>query len=143
MEINTKPHDSELKKEAIIHFPEGLVGFEHIKNFKLFNSETEKNLFWLKAVDDEAIEFTVTDPSVFQVNYEVTLNDEEIKLLDAQNSADIILLVTLSQKEQPDTGKNALHANFMGPIIINAEKKLGIQKTLNNKEKGVVITVKE
>lgn len=142
MEINTKPQDSTVKNDSLIHFPEGLAGFETLKNFRLLNSETEKNLFWLQSVDNGTIEFTVTDPRIFQVNYEVTLSDQEIILLNAESDSDIVVLVTLAKKEKPDQDEHSLHANFMGPIIINADKKLGLQKTLNNQENGVVITMK-
>jgi len=142
MEINTKPLTSEFKKDTIVHFPQGLAGFESAKNFRLFNSETEKNLFWLQSEDDKALEFAVADPSLFQINYEVTLNADEIRLLDAQEKADIVVLVTISAKSQADDKQNNLHANFMGPIVINAATKLGLQKTLNNNEQGVTITMK-
>ena len=47
------------------------------------------------------------------------------------------MLVTLSDNpEQPKTG---ITANLMGPIIINAQSRIGIQKVLNRVDGAVVI----
>lgn len=138
MEINTQSHKSTLDDDSVIHFPEGLAGFESLKDFKLYNSESEKDLFWLQSVEEDTIEFTVTDPRVFQVNYEVTLSDEEMQLIQTDDDASIIVLVTLSQKDL-DNQDSGLHANFLGPIIINVDKKLGLQKALSNTGSDVVI----
>ncbi len=50
-------------------------------------------------------------------------------------ASDLALLVTLS-KPSEDQG---VHANFMGPIVLNTRKRLGLQKALINFEGGVVI----
>ena len=38
-----------------------------------------KELHWLQPVEDPDIEFAVTFPQIFQINYEITLTDEEEK----------------------------------------------------------------
>ena len=57
----------------------------------------------------------------------------EIKLDDP---ADVAVLVTLAQSGGKDAG---IHANFMGPIILNTAKRIGLQKHLNQVSGSVVI----
>ena len=57
MEINTKSEQQPISRDKIIHFPEGILGFESLKDYNILSSETEKDLHWLRSVDDENIEF--------------------------------------------------------------------------------------
>ncbi len=142
MDIKTKTSSKNLQKENIIHFPEGLIGFESLKNYRIFSSETETDLHWLKPVDDNQIEFAVTFPQVFQVNYEISLDDEEETRLDIEDEDELIVFVTLSRNPNPQENQQRLNANFIAPIIINSNKKLGLQKILNRQENAVTITMK-
>ena len=141
MEINTQ-NSSENINENAIHFPNGLLGFENLKNFHLVSSDTEKDLHWLQPEGDSQIEFAVTLPSVFQVNYEVNLTDDEEKTLEIEDNDEIVVLVTLSKNQKENTDNSHLNANFMGPIIINVPKKLGLQKVMNHNENPVTITMR-
>jgi len=142
MQINTHGDEKLLEKEQIINFPEGLIGFEDLKDYKLYSSETEENLHWLQPVDDADIEFAVTIPQLFQIDYEIYLNDEEENTLDFNVEDDIVVLVTLSKKMSPQDNETLLNANFLAPIVINTNKRLGIQKILNKQKNPVTITMK-
>ena len=142
MEINSQSGTNQLEKDIIIHFPEGLIGFEEMKDYKLFSSETEDNLHWLQPVDNESIEFAVTFPQVYQVEYEVSLDDEEEKLLNIEGPDELTVLVTLSKKNPSQDTASHLQANFIAPIIININKKLGLQKILSQQENPITITMK-
>ena len=125
-----------------IHFPNGLLGFEEFKDFRLLSSETEKDLHWLQSTQDNQLEFAVTIPSVFQVDYEVTLNSEDEKLLNIDDGDELIILVTLSKKDASEEKNTRLNANFIAPVIINASQKLGIQKILESTQNPVTITMR-
>jgi len=142
MDINTRKDEKVLKNENLIHFPEGLIGFESLKDYKLLSSETEKDLHWLQPVEEPEIEFAVTLPQIFQVNYEVTLNDDEEKLLNIEDGDEVIVLVTLSKKMQARENETLLNANFIAPIIINSDKQTGLQKVLTQEKNPITITMK-
>jgi len=142
MEIETQYDQKSPNHGMLIQFPTGLLGFEEFKDYRLLSSETEKDLHWLQPVENEAIEFAVTLPQIYQINYEISLNDDEEQSLDFEENDEIIVLVTLSKKENPKPGEPLLNANFMAPIIINASKQLGLQKTLNQEQSPVTITMK-
>ena len=121
-------------EEHIIHFPVGLIGFELLKDYKIFSSKTEEKLYWLQPIDDQGIEFTVTHPSTFHINYEINLNNEEENLIDYQDGDELTILITLSKNFEAQSDQNRLKPNLAAPIIINADKKLGLQKNLSEQE---------
>jgi flagellar assembly factor FliW len=142
MDINTQDDETVLKRENIIHFPEGLIGFESLKDFNVLSSETEKDLHWLQPVEASDIEFAVTFPQIFQINYELTLTDDEEKLLQIEDGDELIVLVTLSKKTKAGENDTLLNANFIAPIIINSNKQLGFQKILTQEKNPITITMK-
>jgi flagellar assembly factor FliW len=142
MDINTRKDEKVLKKENIIHFPEGLIGFESLKDYKVLSSETEKDLHWLQPTEEPDIEFAVTYPQIFQINYELTLTDDEEELLKIVDGDELIVLVTLSKKTKAQENETLLNANFIAPIIINFNKQLGFQKILTQEKNPITITMK-
>lgn len=137
MEIDTKFGTQEIDADSVITFPKGMLGFTGLKQYKLFHEEDKPNLFWLQAVDDAEVSFPVSLPASFNVDYQLTLSDEDLALLQLEDSADITILLTVSR--QPDMDGPA-QANFMGPVIINTRSRIGLQKTLTQMQRHVVIT---
>ena len=82
------------------------------------------------------MQFPVVNPDAYQVNYEFVLSDAEAAMLELEDPADVAVLVTLAQTGNKDAG---IHANFMGPIILNTAKRIGLQKHLNQVSGSVVI----
>lgn len=137
MQINTPYGEQEIDPESLITFPEGLPGFEDLKQFKLFHEEGKSTVFYLQSIDDAQVQFPLVDPDNFQVNYQITLSDDELALLKLDNPEDATILVTVSRADGAEDG--GIHANFMGPIVINTSNKVAIQKTLNNIKGSVII----
>ncbi len=136
MEINTRFGTQEVDPASIIQFPNGLAGFEELHTFKLFHEEGKPTVFYLQSVDDPEIQFPVVNPDTYQVSYECVLSDDEAALLQLDDPGEIAVLVTLAQGGRKDGG---IHANFMGPILLNTAKRIGLQKHLNQVSGSVVI----
>ncbi len=128
----------DVKPEEIITFPGGMPGFENLTRYKLFHEEGQPTVFWLNSVDDPDVQFTVADPAVFRVQYQITLNDAEEALLQLDDSADTALLVMLYRGDGTDA-HSAIQANFLGPLVINTKTRIGLQKVLNKVEGFVTI----
>ena len=136
MEINTQFGKQEINPESIITLPQGMAGFADLTQYKLFHEEGKPTVFWLQSTADPEVRFSVTDPARLNVAYEVSLTDEEEALLQLDNPEDLALLVTLA-KDDAEGGN--IHANLLGPILINMEKRLGLQKVLNDVESTVIV----
>lgn len=114
----------EIDPQSVIAFPKGLPPFEDCTRYKLFHEEDKPSVFWLQSLDDPSIVFSVTDPALLNVAYDVTLTDEEQALLDMAPDDELLLAVVLYKDE------NGLNANTRAPIILNTGKRLGLQKML-------------
>lgn len=116
-------HDS----EKVFTFPLGIPGFEKYTTYHIFHKgENNVTAYWLESCDEPKITFTLVDPTEYGLNYELNLTDDEQKVLQAASYNDVAILMMLSKNEE----QGKLNANIAGPILLNIEKKIGIQKVI-------------
>jgi len=125
----------EINPETILTFPRGLPGLENCTRYQLLHEDKEGPVvFYLQSLDDPAVTFSVVDPASFGFNYEFTLSDEEEKLLQADNSSELAVVLMVykpSGAEAKDAVvQSSIAANINGPLVLNLDKKLGLQKVL-------------
>lgn len=122
--------------ETMYTFPKGLPGFEGCTRFELCHEKKgDVDLFQLQSADHKELAFDLIDPAAFDLNYQFTLNDEEQALIEAQSAEDIVVFLMLSRKEGGE--KSAVHANIAGPLVLNVNSFMGMQKVLNTVGYGV------
>ncbi|MCB6184174.1 flagellar assembly protein FliW [Leeia sp. TBRC 13508] len=107
-------------------FPVGLPGFEDCTRFKLLHDEQKANplVRWLQSLDRPDVTFSVVDPAIFDVRYELTLTDEETNLLSYTEGDHVVVLMLLGRSE--DASVIVPKAKF--PILLNLDKQTGLQK---------------
>ena len=62
----------DIEDDKIIHFPNGIIGFENLKNFALiFDSEREErsNISWLQSMDEPLMVLPVINPMDITESY--------------------------------------------------------------------------
>lgn len=134
--------NQQVNPDTIITFPRGLPGFEDQTRFKLFHQEGSEIVYWLQAVDNEELTFSVAHPAHFNINYSFVLTDEEERLLQLQNSDELLILILLHKDDADDSGKPTIKGSIKSPLVINSEKRLGLQKVLVNIEQSITLTEK-
>jgi len=141
MKLETAENQSSASSEGPIVFPGGLPGFEGMQRFSLFHEVDELTLLFMQSENDPDLRFTVTDPALLKVQYEITLSDDDCALLKLDNPEDIAVLVLLYSKgdESGMSPGSNIHANFLGPLVINVNTRIGIQKVLTQVEDFVTI----
>ncbi len=104
-----------------ITIPEGLFGFEDYTCFILESSEYEPFML-LRSEQEKTLSFLVIDPFLFKRDYEIDVDDENLKSIGIDSPADVMVMVvvTLPADNGPVT------ANLQGPLIIN--RKTGVAK---------------
>ena len=113
----------------IITFPLGIPGFEKYTRFTIFHKEENGiNVYWFESVEQPSITLTMVDPTVYGLNYELWLTDEEQELLAADDPISIAILLILKKGEEDSVA--GLNANIAGPVIINMKNRIGLQKVL-------------
>ena len=129
----------EIDSGKIITFPLGIPGFEKYTRFTIFHKEENGiNVYWFESVELPSITFTMVDPTVYGLNYELWLTDEEQKLLDTDDPSSIAILLILKKNDQQDSVAG-LNANIAGPVIINVKNRIGLQKVISRPNVNVNI----
>ena len=132
MKIETGENSPDMSADTVLTFPQGLPGFEAMTRYRLFHERGNPSLLWLESEEDPDLQFSLTDPALLKVQYEIKLSDEECAMLQLQEPADVAVLVMLYKG---DSAKDAspgadIRANFLGPLLINTRSRIGIQKVL-------------
>ncbi|MCW8882086.1 MAG: flagellar assembly protein FliW [Sedimenticola sp.] len=131
------------ESETQITFPNGIPGFEESRVFQLFHQDETAVVGYLQSVDDPDLTFSVLSPDSFNIYYEFTLSDEELALLHLEQVEDLVLLV-IAYRNNIEEQKERLagvgvNANFMAPLVVNAQSRIGFQKILGKAERKITI----
>lgn len=123
----------EIDKDQIIHFKNGLPGFENNKDFVLLPFADDSPFIIMQSLANPELAFISVEPGNLVSDYEFKISDQREKELKIKSINDILVLniITLKNKLKDIT------ANLSAPIIINLKEKLGCQIILDNRDFGV------
>jgi len=130
----------EFEEDSVINFPAGLPSFETCHRFKLFHEEGKPNINWLQSLDMPEVMFSLRDPALLNVSYEVRLSDEDEKLLHAAPGDELHLALIVYKDDQEKNKEAAVKANMFAPIILNVSKRFGMQKVLKELDAQVAFS---
>lgn len=130
MKLNTKNFgEIEIDNQKIIHFPEGIPGFEDERQFVIINTEDEENPFgWLQSVTNPDLAFVIINPFFAYPNYDIIIPETAQKKLKINDEKDVVVFSIVVVPEDMEK----MTANLLGPIIININEKLGKQVILDD-----------
>ncbi|HVX32274.1 MAG TPA: flagellar assembly protein FliW [Solirubrobacterales bacterium] len=110
---STRFGDLEVPAEALIDFPEGMIGVGG-RRFALLEREESGAFKWLQETSDPDLALPVTDPFPFFADYEVVLSDEEAERIGVTDPASAQVLVVVRADEDP----GQISANLLAPILV-------------------------
>lgn len=105
----------EVPTEALIEFPEGMIGVGG-RRFALLEREESGAFKWLQEISEADLALPVTDPFAFFPDYEVVLSDEEAERIGITDPGAAQVLVVVRADEDP----GQISANLLAPILISA-----------------------
>ncbi|MEN8190440.1 MAG: flagellar assembly protein FliW [Thermodesulfobacteriota bacterium] len=121
---------TEVNKDKIVTFPDGIPGFEEYTTFRLFHKEDNGHCaYWLESCKSPTVTFTLVDPGRYDLNYELILDDMDQETIKADCVDDLGIFIMLVKPEDQEHG---LRANINGPLIINISEQLGMQKVVKS-----------
>lgn len=111
----------------VIHFADGLPGFEQNRKFVLLSSPELAPLHVLHHVDGPAASFLAVDPRVVLPDYRAVLSATDRIRLGGGDERSLLwlALVTVDAGQGPSV-------NLRAPIVVNAERMLGFQVMPHN-----------
>lgn len=108
----------EVEAERVITFPEGILGFPGIKRYALVENDKGHPFLWLQAVEDPELAFVVTDPLIFQPDYQPPFPADELHGLEIHGYK---YMITFAIVTVPHEDPLKLTANFLAPLVINSK----------------------
>ena len=129
MVINTTRFGQiQLNTEDIITFPEGLLGFQDLRQFVLLDDPNDDIFAWLQSCELPSVAFPVLEPEIFGQYYNVNLtkNESELLKLSAEQKPTFMNIITI-----PDD-PTQMTANVKAPIAFNMQQKIARQCVLQD-----------
>lgn len=122
----------EIEDSKIINFPNGIIGFPDLKSFTLMHDEEQGSgtIKWLQSIEEPGFAMPVIDPLVVCPDYNPEVDKNIIQDIGDLKDEDILILVTVTVPH--DLTK--MTVNLMGPFIINAEERKGVQAIVENSD---------
>ncbi len=129
MVINTTRFGQiQLNTEDIITFPEGLLGFQDLRQFVLLDDPNDDIFAWLQSCELPSVAFPVLEPEIFGQYYNVNLtkNESELLMLSAEQKPTFMNIITI-----PDD-PTQMTANVKAPIAFNMQHRIARQCVLQD-----------
>ena len=127
MKVATKAYGLiDVDERQRITFPQGLLGFESLKDYVLLDAERQP-FYWLQSLDNEQVAFILINPFFFRPDYEANIDNDELKSIGILDPGSVLIfsIVTILP-ESPMT------ANLQGPLVINRDTRYGLQAVLTD-----------
>lgn len=120
----------EIDEQKILHFNQGLPGWESEKRFILISNEETEPFHWLQSLDGASLALAVINPYFLFPDYCPAVPERVFNELNVHDENDLLLLTVVVI---PQDFEN-MTTNLAAPILINAQKNLGLQVILENTE---------
>ncbi len=127
----------EIPQNKIISMVRPVLGFEKLAKFCLIEREEFWPFLWMQSVEDPAVAFIVVNPALFDNEYRIDINPNEISELEPSSPE---MIETYVIANVPDNWKQ-MTINLQGPILINTANNKAKQLVLMNSEYKVQQTV--
>lgn len=114
----------ECAEEDIIHFPQGLPGFEYETAFVAIERPHSQPVVFLQSVQTPSLFFVTLPVETIDGGYHLKLSDEYRRILGVTEGATRDLL-TLAIVCMPDAGIPT--ANLLGPIVVHRTGRVAVQ----------------
>ncbi|MQR94830.1 flagellar assembly protein FliW [Fictibacillus phosphorivorans] len=128
MILHTKFEETiEISDKDILHFEQGLPGFEDEKQFVLLPMEGTP-FSTLQSVSTKELAFFTTNPFLFFTDYDFELVESVQKQLKIKEESDVLVQVILTIQEplEKSTG------NLQAPVVLNVKENLAKQVILTD-----------
>jgi len=139
MKLKTRPYgEIEVHDKQKVHFPEGLIGFERIRDYYMLDSK-EGPFYWLQAACETELAFLLIDPRVFMEDYELVVSESELLPLKLETPEDLLDFAIVTVPDDP----SMISANLMGPVVINRKTRVARQVISQKDTYGVKHSILE
>ena len=113
--------------EKVVRFPEGLVGFERLRDFVVLpNRGKDDPLFCFQSVDEPHLSFLLINPALFFPDYQIVPGSEELEKLAIRDSDPYFVLTTITFHDD-----QSITLNLLAPVIYTPKTDRALQVILD------------
>ncbi|MHB9027983.1 MAG: flagellar assembly protein FliW [Candidatus Latescibacterota bacterium] len=113
--IKTPHGEVEVNTKNIVHFPDGLIGFEEYTDFAIFDLKDCPPFKSLLSIKEGGPDFVVLEPLEFFEDYASCVADIPYEGPELGSPYDLALLSIVTLAERPEE----ITVNLRGPIFLN------------------------
>lgn len=131
MEINTARFGKLIiNSDNTLTFESPILGFEGFKQFVIISQEDGPFEF-IQSLDDEQLTFVATDPFLFCPEYDFTLDNRWLELLQIEREEQLTVRSIVTVRSPLD-----ISINLQAPLVMNREKLTAAQVVLDRSDFG-------
>lgn len=123
--LQTRFGEVEYDPEKTLRFPQGLIGFEDLRQFIVMPNQKQGPLFWIQSVEDPQVAFVLSDPTNFFVDYRIAPEQGERDKLGMQEGDECFVLSVVTV--HPD---RSITFNLAAPILFAPASNRALQVIL-------------
>ncbi len=121
------PEPAPVIRQDAVRMPNGLLGFEEIKDYVLTTNPDEQPFGWLKVRDNASLAFVVLDPFIALPDYQPDIPQSDVEFLSLKQPDDALLLGIVTVHN-----RNRATVNLKGPIVVNRHTRVAKQVIIAN-----------
>jgi flagellar assembly factor FliW len=114
--------------EDVIHFPEGLLGFNELRKFVLLDDPTDEIFAWLQSCEEPGIAFPLLEPELFTTTYSVQLTKHDLDTMGLKSMDGIRYFSIITIPADP----TQMTANLKAPIVVHVPTRKARQVVLQD-----------
>jgi len=119
----------EVSEKQCISFPDGILGFEFIKEYYLLDIDNSP-FYSLQASGEGEIAFILIRPQTFVREYRLEIGAADMEALGVRSVDELLDFAIVTVPENPAQ----MTANLQGPIVINKKTRIARQTISLNED---------
>lgn len=134
MQIQTSRFGSvSIESDDVLTFPEGLLGFNELRQFVLLDDPTDEIFAWLQSCEEPNIAFPLLEPELFAPSYAIHLTKHDLEALNLESNRGSRSFAIITIPQDP----TQMTANLKAPIVINVAKRVARQCVLQDNQLAI------
>ncbi|MGD8564338.1 MAG: flagellar assembly protein FliW [Desulfarculaceae bacterium] len=118
-----------VSEDQVVTLPNGMVGFPELHRYVLLQHREGSPFHWLQSLERRELAFVMVSPLLFDSQYQVSLGNTEVKLLNLEDPKTIQVWTVVTI---PHGRPEKMTANLKAPVIINLANRLAAQIILDD-----------
>ncbi len=133
MKTSSTHAENELLSGTKMVFPDGIIGFEDHKEYRIVKEKSKEPFHWLQSENDSEVNFIIIDPLEFKPDYKPVLSEMDkavLKIRGIEECQCYVIICVHQDSEQ-------ISANLLAPLMVNKEKNISRQVILQEQDYSV------